>query len=97
MIKGSPKPFAPPTRNRGVINPRKVENSVASQSIDSKASFNSGKQTPVDLMRDAFREMLICETRLEKAEIELSVMEDFNLIDAFRLFDEDGKGVVNAA
>ena len=33
---------------------------------------------------------------LEKAKIKLTMMEDFNLIDAFRIFDIEGQGSVTA-
>ena len=33
---------------------------------------------------------------LEKSKIKLTMMEDFNLIDAFRIFDVEGQGSVTA-
>ena len=33
---------------------------------------------------------------LERAKINLAVRQDFNLIDAFRIFDEDGNGSISA-
>lgn len=35
------------------------------------------------------------EKDLEMAKINLSLREDFNLIDAFGILDEDGKGNLN--
>jgi len=35
------------------------------------------------------------EKDLEVAKINLSLREDFNLIDAFGILDEDGKGNIN--
>jgi Ca2+-binding EF-hand superfamily protein len=44
-----------------------------------------------------FREQLELERRLERIKIDLSLRTDFNLIDAFRLFDNEGKGWVNSS
>lgn len=46
-------------------------------------------------MVNLFREQLELEKRLERAKIDLSLRTDFNLIDAFRIFDTDGKGWVS--
>jgi len=43
---------------------------------------------------NVFREQLELERRLERCKIDLSLRTDFNLIDAFRVFDTDGKGWV---
>lgn len=43
-------------------------------------------------MVNLFREQLELERRLERVKIDLSLRTDFNLIDAFRIFDESGKG-----
>lgn len=37
------------------------------------------------------------ERELEKAKIDLCLRTDFNLIDAFRLFDTEGKGWITPA
>lgn len=37
------------------------------------------------------------ERNLERAKIDLSLRTDFNLIDAFRIFDQDGKGWITAS
>lgn len=47
-------------------------------------------------MVNLFREQLELEKRLERVKIDLSLRTDFNLIDAFRVFDADGKGWVSA-
>ena len=45
----------------------------------------------------AFREQLILEREIEKAKIDLiESCFDFNLFDAFRLVDRDGKGYATA-
>jgi hypothetical protein len=38
-------------------------------------------------MVDIFRQQLELERQLEKAKIDLTLRTDFNLIDAFRIFD----------
>jgi EF hand len=47
-------------------------------------------------MVNLFREQLELEKRLERVKIDLSLRTDFNLIDAFRIFDQDGKGWISA-
>jgi len=37
------------------------------------------------------------EKVLERVKVELSLMTDFNLIDAFRMFDPDGTGAASHA
>jgi Ca2+-binding EF-hand superfamily protein len=37
------------------------------------------------------------ERNLERVKIDLSLRTDFNLIDAFRVFDRDGKGWITAS
>lgn len=48
-------------------------------------------------MVDIFRQQLELERCLEKAKIDLTLRTDFNLIDAFRIFDQQGKGWVTSA
>ena len=48
-------------------------------------------------MVDIFRQQLVLERALEKAKIDLTLRTDFNLIDAFRVFDSSGKGWINGA
>lgn len=43
-------------------------------------------------MVNLFRDQLELEKRLERLKIDLTLRTDFNLIDAFRIFDEEGKG-----
>lgn len=43
-------------------------------------------------MVNLFKEQLELERRLERIKIDLSLRTDFNLIDAFRIFDHDSKG-----
>ena len=43
-----------------------------------------------------FRDQLNLERQLERVKIDLSLRTDFNLIDAFRVFDVDGKGWITA-
>lgn len=43
-------------------------------------------------MVELIREQLELEKRLERIKIDLTLRTDFNLIDAFRIFDENGKG-----
>lgn len=47
-------------------------------------------------MVNLFREQLELEKRLERVKIDLSLRTDFNLIDAFRIFDTEGKGWISA-
>jgi hypothetical protein len=49
------------------------------------SSQNQGEQEK--LMVDIFRQQLELERQLEKAKIDLTLRTDFNLIDAFRIFD----------
>ena len=42
-----------------------------------------------------FKEQFELERRLERIKIDLSLRTDFNLIDAFRIFDQDGKGWIS--
>lgn len=46
-------------------------------------------------MVNLFRDQLELERRLERIKIDLSLRTDYNLIDAFRLFDNEGKGWIN--
>ena len=39
-----------------------------------------------------FQSQLELEKKIEKAKIQLSLKTDFNLIDAFRIFNESGNG-----
>lgn len=48
-------------------------------------------------MVDVFRQQLELERQLERAKVDLSLRTDFNLIDAFRIFDSDGKGWLTAS
>ena len=41
------------------------------------------------------KEIIMFEKDLEIQKINLSLREDFNLIDAFGILDEDGKGNLN--
>jgi Ca2+-binding EF-hand superfamily protein len=41
------------------------------------------------------QEIIMYEKDLEVMKINLSLREDFNLIDAFGILDEDGKGNIN--
>ena len=41
------------------------------------------------------KEIVMFEKDLEIEKINLSLREDFNLIDAFGILDEDGKGNLN--
>jgi Ca2+-binding EF-hand superfamily protein len=43
-------------------------------------------------MVNLFRDQLELEKRLERIKIDLTLRTDFNLIDAFRVFDVEGKG-----
>ena len=47
-------------------------------------------------MISLLREQLDLEKRLERAKIDLSLRTDFNLIDAFRVFDTEGKGWISS-
>jgi len=44
---------------------------------------------------NVFKEQLDLERMLERVKIDLSLRTDFNLIDAFRVFDQDGKGWIS--
>lgn len=48
-------------------------------------------------MANIFKSQLELERRLERAKVDLSLRTDFNLIDAFRVFDTDGKGWITAS
>ena len=41
------------------------------------------------------QEVVLLEKDLEVHKIDLSLRDDFNMIDAFGILDEDGKGNVN--
>lgn len=43
-------------------------------------------------MATIFKNQLELERKLERAKVDLSLRTDFNLIDAFRIFDIEGKG-----
>ena len=60
-----------------------------------KQSNASDSYNPTQLelsMVNLFREQLELEKRLERVKIDLTLRTDFNLIDAFRIFDSEGKG-----
>jgi hypothetical protein len=43
------------------------------------------------------RELISNENNLEHSKIDLASKVDFNLLDAFRIFDVEGKGWITAA
>jgi Ca2+-binding EF-hand superfamily protein len=43
---------------------------------------------------EALKEMIQLEKDLERVKVELTLREDYNLIDAFGLLDADGKGYI---
>jgi hypothetical protein len=45
-------------------------------------------------LSDWFKQILFIEKDIESAKIELSLKHDFNLVDAFRLFDRQGLGCI---
>ena len=47
-------------------------------------------------MVNIFRDQLNLERALERSKIDLCLRTDFNLIDAFRVFDIEGKGWITA-
>jgi Ca2+-binding EF-hand superfamily protein len=48
-------------------------------------------------MATLFRDQLELERGLERVKVDISLRTDFNLIDAFRIFDVDGKGWITAS
>ncbi len=55
----------------------------------SQLSLNDATRTESEkVMVDIFRQQLELERCLEKAKIDLTLRTDFNLIDAFRIFDQ---------
>jgi hypothetical protein len=61
-------------------------------SISMKQS-NPFDQTQLEInIVNLFRDQLELEKRLERIKIDLTLRTDFNLIDAFRIFDTEGKG-----
>ncbi|CDW77960.1 ef hand family protein [Stylonychia lemnae] len=64
--------------------------------LKSGAMFDSyNPQVAEQMMVNLFRDQLDLEKRLERVKIDLSLRTDFNLIDAFRVFDSEGKGWIN--
>ena len=49
-----------------------------------------------DHMLTIFKTQLDLQTRIERAKVTLSLKTDFNLIDAFRIFDRNGLGVATS-
>lgn len=47
------------------------------------------------MLVEIFRLQLDLERQLEKSKIDLTLRTDFNLIDAFRIFDCEGKGWIS--
>ncbi len=41
------------------------------------------------------KDNIFCERELESAKIEMSLKSDFNLLDAFKIFDTRGQGNVS--
>lgn len=59
----------------------------------------SQKQNVEELQKEmahVFKKQLDLERKLERSKVDLSLRTDFNLIDAFRVFDQEGKGWVSA-
>jgi hypothetical protein len=49
-----------------------------------------------DHLFNIFKTQLEFQTRIERAKVALSLKTDFNLIDAFRIFDRNGLGVATS-
>jgi hypothetical protein len=49
-----------------------------------------------DYLLTIFKTQLELQTRIERAKVALSLKTDFNLIDAFRIFDRNGLGVATS-
>ena len=61
-----------------------------------KPLFDQNAKMELELgLVNVFREQLEFERRLERVKIDLSLRADFNLIDAFRVFDNEGKGWIS--
>jgi len=58
-------------------------------------AMKNGGQEQEKLMVELFRQQLELERCLEKAKVDLTLRTDFNLIDAFRIFDQSGKGWIS--
>lgn len=43
------------------------------------------------------KEAMNCETQIEKAKIDLALRSDFNVEDAYRIFELDGRGIITEA
>ena len=41
-----------------------------------------------------FKDLVFLEREIESAKIEVALKSDFNLMDAFRLFDQAGRGFI---
>lgn len=63
---------------------------------DMQAQIESDNQIYERQMVEVFRQQLELERMLEKAKVDLTLRTDFNLIDAFRVFDTQGKGWISA-
>lgn len=46
-------------------------------------------------MMEAFQDLIHLEKELEKLKIEITLRDDYNLIDAFGLLDIQGKGYIS--
>ena len=52
-------------------------------------------ESPEDLIKGVFKYQIKLDSQLNRVKVDLSRQIDFNLIDAFKIFDVDKKGWVN--
>ena len=74
--------------------PNKYDNQPRDESVPTSGILS---RTEEAFFLRCFTEMILFEKDLEVQKINLSLREDFNLIDAFGMLDQGGKGYVNPA
>eukprot|EP00331_Platyophrya_macrostoma_P021349 CAMPEP_0176446816 /NCGR_PEP_ID=MMETSP0127-20121128/24576_1 /TAXON_ID=938130 /ORGANISM="Platyophrya macrostoma, Strain WH" /LENGTH=546 /DNA_ID=CAMNT_0017832973 /DNA_START=42 /DNA_END=1682 /DNA_ORIENTATION=- len=79
---------------RKVQSPSKSQSLSTSRSKISKASSSKDKDINEQLIR-FFREFINLEKEVELTKQDLALRTDFNLFDAYRLFDQKGRGLIS--
>lgn len=86
--------FSPVGRNEGTA--AEMTGDLSGGFARSNYNSNVGDTALIEVeLVNVFREQLSLERALERAKVDLSLRTDFNLIDAFRIFDVEGKGWIS--
>jgi len=94
---------SPMKDSRGFKTPERTGGKRKGGNLDSQFGFTSSEMQELDLasieqnLCQTFQEQLQLERVTERLKVDLSLRAEFNLIDAFRIFDTDGKGWITAA